>query len=106
MPDSSRWSTSYSGQKSFFINNSVIVYLCGSTIKFLNADTNETQTFVPPHVSSVEALANCNNGVCLLTANACSNKFAYSDTQLSPKVYVYDFDPGFREISQLLGLYY
>lgn len=77
----------------------MIIYTCGSTFKFYDIDTKETSTFIPPTFNSNDGL----NAISNLTANPVINKFAFSETQLFPKVYVYDYNKKVKEQSVLLG---
>jgi hypothetical protein len=92
----------YNGQKCYFINNTVFLYLCGTSIKAFNIETNQTETFMPEYLKNQNKDENEDsaNGICLLTANTAINKFAFSDTRLSPKVYIHEYK-GFNKISQL-----
>lgn len=77
----------------------MIIYTCGSTFKFYDTETRETSTFIPPTFNSNNGL----NAISNLTANPAINKFAFSETQLFPKVYVYDYTKQIKELSVLLG---
>ncbi len=72
-----------------------MLYTCGTSIKLINTENNKIETFIPEHVNDA-------NGICLLTANSAINKFALSETQLNPKVHIYDY-LGLKQISQLEG---
>lgn len=76
-----------------------MAYTCGYTIKFLNIETKETTAFVPPHTKVDNGI----NGITLLTASAANSKFAYSETQLSPNVYIYDYGSSIKEQAKLIG---
>ena len=83
----------------------MLVYACGSSIKFFDSSTNKTDTFLPECLAEED----CTNGICILTASAAVNKFAYSETKLSPCIYVHDvqkFDgitggDGYKQVSVL-----
>lgn len=92
------WTNGYNGQKSFYVNNSVLVYQCGSSVKFCDTHTGKNETFTPECLNEDENT----NGICLVTATTALNLFAYSDTKLSPCIYVHDYQ-GFREVSKLKG---
>jgi hypothetical protein len=77
----------------------VFLYTCGTTIKFYNTETKEQTTFTPPDLNGEDEF----NGISLLTACPASNKFAFSETQMSPKVRVYDYDRQIKEVSKLIG---
>ena len=76
------------------------MYSCGTSIKFFDTETNKTETFLPEYVNNEDNL----NGICLLTASTAINKFAFSETQLSPTIYIHDLQ-GFKQISKLSGKY-
>ncbi|CAF0746511.1 unnamed protein product [Brachionus calyciflorus] len=92
------WTDSYNGQKAYFVNNTVLVYSCGANLKFYDIETKETTNFQPSNFDLNQGL----NNICHLTANSAINKFAFSETQLGPKVYVYDFDKKIKEQSVLI----
>jgi hypothetical protein len=73
--------------------------LCGATIKFFNVETKTSETFAPPHLKDDQGI----NSICLLATNTSLNKFAFSETQLAPTVYIYDYGQQIREQSKLIG---
>lgn len=80
------------------------MYACDSTIKLLDIENGATINFQPFVASDTQSPS---PGINLLTASSAIGKFAFSDTQLSPKVYVFDLDTENRikEESRLLGAY-
>lgn len=74
-----------------------MAYACGSGIKFYNSETKETTTFLPPNLTT----ENETNSICLLTANSSVNKFAFSETKLSPNVFIYDYGSTIKQQSVL-----
>lgn len=92
------WTNGYNGQKSYFINNSTLVYQCGSSIKFCDTNTGKSETFTPECINEEENT----NGICLVMATTALNIFAYCDTKLSPTIYVHECAE-YKQISKLIG---
>ncbi|XP_027862454.1 cilia- and flagella-associated protein 43 isoform X2 [Xiphophorus couchianus] len=63
-----------------FVDNNTVCYACGSHICFLNLKTKKRRVFQSP-----------GNGVGALTANGRSGTFAFSEKELDPSIFVYNF---------------
>ncbi|XP_023183598.1 cilia- and flagella-associated protein 43 isoform X1 [Xiphophorus maculatus] len=63
-----------------FVDNDTVCYACGSHICFLNLKTKKRSVFQSP-----------GNGVGALTANGRSGTFAFSEKELDPSIFVYNF---------------
>ncbi|XP_032408911.1 cilia- and flagella-associated protein 43 isoform X3 [Xiphophorus hellerii] len=63
-----------------FVDNDTVCYACGSHICFLNLKTKKRRVFQSP-----------GNGVGALTANGRSGTFAFSEKELDPSIFVYNF---------------
>ena len=97
------WTDSYNGQKAFFVNHNVLVYTCGSILKFHNVETKETSNFMPINPNGAKSEIDLSSGICLLTANSALNLFAFSETLVAPRVHIFEYSIGAQKLSTLSG---
>ena len=74
-----------------------MIYSCGNSIKFYNTDKKTHFSFQPPLNKTEDET----NTLCLLTANASNNLFAFSDTEMPPNVHVYENGAKIKQLSRL-----
>uniref|UniRef100_A0A8C6XW02 Cilia- and flagella-associated protein 43 n=1 Tax=Naja naja TaxID=35670 RepID=A0A8C6XW02_NAJNA len=86
-----RWVQGFTNRKVGFINNRTVSYPCGNYIIFIDMETRE-RSFLQCHYGNIGAFA----------VNASQNIVAFSDRQLNPRIYVYNF-PGLKKIAKLKG---
>ncbi|XP_060538905.1 cilia- and flagella-associated protein 43 isoform X1 [Pantherophis guttatus] len=86
-----KWVQGFTNRKVGFINNRTVSYPCGNYIIFINMETRE-RSFLRCHFGNIGAFA----------VNASQNIVAFSDRQLNPRIYVYNF-PGLKKIAKLKG---
>ncbi|XP_013915005.1 PREDICTED: cilia- and flagella-associated protein 43 [Thamnophis sirtalis] len=86
-----KWVQGFTNRKVGFINNRTVSYPCGNYIIFINMETRE-RSFLRCHHGNIGAFA----------VNASQNLVAFSDRQLNPRIYVYNF-PGQKKIAKLKG---
>ncbi|XP_026560498.1 cilia- and flagella-associated protein 43 [Pseudonaja textilis] len=86
-----KWVQGFTNRKVGFINNRTVSYPCGNYIIFIDIETRE-RSFLQCHYGNIGAFA----------LNASQNIVAFSDRQLNPRIYVYNF-PGLKKIAKLKG---
>ncbi|XP_026523209.1 cilia- and flagella-associated protein 43 [Notechis scutatus] len=86
-----KWVQGFTNRKVGFINNRTVSYPCGNYIIFIDMETRE-RSFLQCHYGNIGAFA----------VNASQNIVAFSDRQLNPRIYVYNF-PGLKKIAKLKG---
>ncbi|KAG8135658.1 hypothetical protein E2320_008671 [Naja naja] len=84
-----KWVQGFTNRKVGFINNRTVSYPCGNYIIFIDMETRE-RSFLQCHYGNIGAFA----------VNASQNIVAFSDRQLNPRIYVYNF-PGLKKIAKL-----
>ncbi|XP_070696760.1 cilia- and flagella-associated protein 43 [Pempheris klunzingeri] len=86
-----RWIQGFTNKSVVFVDNKTVCYTCGSHICFLNLETKTQSVFQSP-----------GRGIGALTANGNRGIFAFSEQNLSPSIFVYNF-PEFQLKNELLG---
>jgi hypothetical protein len=81
----------YSGGKLFFVDNSVVVFIYGNSLKFLSIKTGITKNLI-----------GAGNGISALCVNKKTMRFAYADMSSNPTIHVHSF-PDYKEVITFTG---
>lgn len=90
----SRWTKGYKGSHAEYINQDIICFKCGDTIKFVGEDGHDSVYTAPPGES-----------IGPLAIHGINKLFAYSENAIKPRIFVLQY-PSFLKVSTLPGMHF